>query len=65
MKKIRIKHIQYNEIAQSFTVTFNGGSIYEYAPVTKEVYDDLLNTEFLSMAVQNIIRSENIVGVRK
>ncbi len=40
-----IKNLRYNFDSNSLKVEFNNGSIYEYAGVAAELYDDLCKAE--------------------
>ena len=65
MSSENVRCIEYNDRNQGLIVMFESGSTCEYTPVSKDIYNDLLDTEYLSKAVHNVIRSGNIVGVLK
>ena len=64
MSQDHIKSVSYSEIMKSVVVTFNGGSVWSYHALGKDVFDSIISSENIATAVHEAIRAGEVVGIR-
>lgn len=66
MSVSNVVKIDYNKIKQALTVTYGGGAVWVYHPVSMEMYCLLLESHRdLSKEVHKLVRNTDIVGVNR
>lgn len=65
MSVTNVVYITYNHVKQNLMITFAGGAIWKYHPVSMETWTMLEESKQLSKDVHKLVRDTNIVGVKQ
>jgi len=60
-----IEHLEYREAGNILTVTFRGGTVWDYHPVNPEIYAEIIRADSLHRAVNRLIRDGKTVGIKR
>lgn len=59
-----IETIRYNEAVNVLSITYKGGSIWDYHPVNPETYAALIASESLVRSIHTALRQGTVVGTK-
>jgi hypothetical protein len=57
--------VTYSCSVQKLFITTQTGAVWEYAPVTQEMYEQILNSADTEKSIHDLIHKNMIAGVRK
>ena len=60
-----IECLEYHEAGNILTVTFKGGTVWNYHPVNPEAYAEIIRADSLHRAVNRLIRDGKTVGIKR
>ena len=66
MSVSNVVNIDYDETKQALTVTYGGGAVWVYHPISLKTYYMLLESHCnLSKEIHKLVRNTDIVGVNR
>lgn len=60
-----VKQVVYNQDNNIMTVTYSGGSIWDYHPINPETFTQVMAADSLARAVHQVLRAGNAVGIKR